>query len=486
MPILSQGASIDLAVNGDSTLTLQSPVGGFVTVENPVGTVIWRGGQSSRQIDVKSGTVRITANTRDVDYALNTDPLNGIPVLYDPLTGQMSANGSPVSGAGNSAAAISKIFSGAGTAISLNTTIVTQHPARRASFSAVKLVYGNWSTSGTITVTTCRVSPTPTHQNDGSATTWTTIVLPSAGVVPQASGTGNDIVPGILVSDVIPVASVARTDDTTKNALLQCRSYFAAAASGISLGGSDIAAFNASSAASGMQFAARTPAGDATATFTASQQPLEAGSWIVPAGVIFYYPGVKSITLASAGDSLQKGHLTTGGATGWVERMAGLLCTSTVEVSPCVWAWTGQTHAASISIARSLITTLKPTYLVFAAWSPNDAAAGSHTQAIFDAGLARALDLIEYCRQNGVKPVIVTCMPWNGLTQAESDRRRALNATLRTLSNVARIVDAAAVLEDPANPKNMVSWGDSGDGLHPNDAGHAAVATAAAAGGPLA
>jgi hypothetical protein len=100
MPILSQGASIDLAVNGDSTLTLQSPVGGFVTVENPVGTVIWRGGQSSRQIDVKSGTVRITANTRDVDYALNTDPLNGIPVLYDPLTGQMSANGSPVSGAG--------------------------------------------------------------------------------------------------------------------------------------------------------------------------------------------------------------------------------------------------------------------------------------------------------------------------------------------------------------------------------------------------
>jgi hypothetical protein len=100
MPILAQGASIDLAVNGDSTLTLQSPAGGFVTVENPVGTVIWRGGQSSRQIDVKSGTVRITANTRDVDYALNTDPLNGIPVLYDPLTGQMSANGSPVSGAG--------------------------------------------------------------------------------------------------------------------------------------------------------------------------------------------------------------------------------------------------------------------------------------------------------------------------------------------------------------------------------------------------
>ncbi len=101
MPILTQGNSIDLTANGDSTLTLQSPVGGFVTVENPVGTVIWRGGQSSRQIDIKSGTVRITANTRDVDYALNTDPLGGVPVLYDQLTGQMTANGSPVSGAGN-------------------------------------------------------------------------------------------------------------------------------------------------------------------------------------------------------------------------------------------------------------------------------------------------------------------------------------------------------------------------------------------------
>ena len=30
------------------------------------------------------------------------------------------------------------------------------------------------------------------------------------------------------------------------------------------------------------------------------------GSWIVPAGVIFYYPGVRSITLASAGTSLQR------------------------------------------------------------------------------------------------------------------------------------------------------------------------------------
>lgn len=492
-------------------------------------------------------------------------------VAQDPTTGQQYAGGSPVSGAGNGQiAAINKIFSGAGTAISSGTTIVTQHPARRTSFTGAKLVYGNWSTAAAISISAAVAYPTATHQEAAAPTTSTShsvgtlsgvvitgtagqfsctaassllqvgMQLPISGTaggtgsitgysnpttyyviatngsttftlsatpggvpitttagtptgltysfaayLPAATGSGNDIVPSLYVTGMLPITSLARTDDTTKNALLQCRTYFAAAASGISLGGTDIATFNASSAASGMQFAARTPAGDATATFTASQQPLEAGSWIVPAGVIFYYPGVRSITLASAGDSLQKGHLTTGSATGWVERMAGLLCTATVEVSPCVWAWTGQTHAASIAIARNIVATLKPTYQVFASWSPNDAAAGSHTQAIFDAGLARALDMIEFCRQNGVKPVIVTCAPWTSLTQAESDRRRALNVTLRSLSNVARIVDAATVLEDPANTKNLLAAYDTGDGLHWNDAGHAAVAVAGAAGGPL-
>jgi hypothetical protein len=499
-------------------------------------------------LDPKSGDVEIEYDNNSVDKF------------------SMKSVASLVSGAGTgTAAALSKPFSGAGTAIGANTSIVTQHAARRPAFSAAKLVYGNWGAAPYV-ISAAVAYPTATHQEaaapassvshsagvltgvvitglagqfsctaapsllqvgmqltisgvlggtgtitgyanptnyyiiatDGSAAftlsatpggvpittttgTPTGLTYTFGAYVPASTGTGNGIVPSLYATGILTIPSLARTDDTTKTALLQCRTYFAAAASGLSLGGTDIATFNASSAANGMQFAARTPAGDATATFTATQQPLEAGSWIVPAGVIFYYPGVRSITLASAGDSLQKGHLTTGSATGWVERLSNKLSNTTTEVSPCIWAWTGQTHAASVAIARNIVATLKPNYLVFAAWSPNDAAAGSHTQAIFDAGLARALDLLEYCRQNGVRAVIVTCAPWTSLNAAESTRRQALNATIRSLSSVATIVDAAAVLEDPANTKNLLAAYDTGDGLHWNDAGHEAVAVAAKA-----
>lgn len=477
MPSIAAGANVSGTFTYQDSVTVQAAEG-YARFECPIGTIVAEFSGSRTFGPYDTTTYKITS-LKGALYYETADGNKISNVTLDGSSGALAANGGRLSGLIGTPAANAKIFSGAGTAISLGTTIVTQHPARRSSFSAVKLVYGNWDTSGTITVTTCRVSPTPTHTDLGSTTTWTTVTLPSSGVVPQASGTGNDIVPGMLVSNVIPVASVARSDDTTKTALLQCRSYFAAAASGLSLGGTDIANFNASSAANGMQFAARTPAGDATATFTSTQQPLEAGSWIVPAGVIFYYPGVRSVTLAAAGDSLQKGHLTTGSATGWVERLANKLSTNAIEVSPCIWAWTGQTHAASISIARSVVSNLKPNYLVFAAWSPNDASAGSHTQAIFDAGLARALDLIEFCRQNGVQPVLMTAMPWNSLNASENTRRQTLNATIRTLANVAVIVDAASVLEDPANTKNLLAAYDSGDGLHPNDAGHEAVATAA-------
>ena len=93
----------------------------------------------------------------------------------------------------------------------------------------------------------------------------------------------------------------------------------------------------------------------------------------------------------------------------------------------------------------------------------------------------RALDLIEFCRQNGVKSIIMTAMPWNSLHANENTRRQALSVTLRTLSSVATIVDAArqSTPEDPANTKNLLAAYDTGDGLLPNDAGHEAVAVAA-------
>jgi hypothetical protein len=124
-----------------------------------------------------------------------------------------------------------------GTAISLGTTMVTQHPAEYA-FVGAQLFYENQSGSS-YTVSKARCASTATHQSIASTETWYDATFSgsaSGAVAASPSGSASDTQGSFLLSDFIPVISVARTDDTTKTPLLQVRSYFAAAANGLSVG----------------------------------------------------------------------------------------------------------------------------------------------------------------------------------------------------------------------------------------------------------
>jgi lysophospholipase L1-like esterase len=56
--------------------------------------------------------------------------------------------------------------------------------------------------------------------------------------------------------------------------------------------------------------------------------------------------------------------------------------------------------------------------------------------------------------------------------------RRQLNAWLRTDSPFDAVIDLDAALRDPADPSRMAADYDSGDHLHPGDAGNRAMAEA--------
>lgn len=400
-----------------------------------------------------------TTNPRNVDKAIATE-VNNVSFL--------------VKSSKRSTAAAQKVFSGAGTAVGAGLTIINQIPSA-ADFSAVQLVYANWSGSA-VTINGAKVASAPTHQNDGAALTWSTVTFAGStlGTVPAAvSGTGNDIVPGFLVSDVIPVTSVARTDDTTKSPLLQVRTYSAGASSAISLGGTDIANFNASSTAGGMQWAARIPAGDLVTTLSASQ-PLEAGTWINPASVKFFH-NTEAFTVATIGDSLTRGQGSTSGAAGWPARLQQLQPIANTKVGLANFAWSGQLHAASMGIGKQVISGVKPNALVFFAWSPNDAAGNDATM---NSTWARTLEMIELCRQNGVIPIVCTSGPVNSYTAQQDARIKAQNTRVRQLPNI--VFDFASVLEDTADRSKILPAYDSGDGLHYSDAGYQAMANLAA------
>jgi lysophospholipase L1-like esterase len=92
--------------------------------------------------------------------------------------------------------------------------------------------------------------------------------------------------------------------------------------------------------------------------------------------------------------------------------------------------------------------------------------------------------LIARARSKGLKIYASTLLPYEGTTfpgyfTAEGEAiRKEFNAWLRTSKEYDGIVDFDALLRDPAQPGRMRPALDSGDHLHPNDAGYKAMADA--------
>ena len=84
-------------------------------------------------------------------------------------------------------------------------------------------------------------------------------------------------------------------------------------------------------------------------------------------------------------------------------------------------------------------------------------------------------------RARGIKVILGTLLPYQGTeyyTSAGEAKRQAVNAWIRTTSGADGVVDFDHVMRSTANPAVLNPAYDSGDHLHPNDAGYAAMAAA--------
>ncbi|MFS2044916.1 SGNH/GDSL hydrolase family protein, partial [Stenotrophomonas geniculata] len=96
--------------------------------------------------------------------------------------------------------------------------------------------------------------------------------------------------------------------------------------------------------------------------------------------------------------------------------------------------------------------------------------------------------LAEQARGRGIRIVGATLTPFAGALPGtpladyyhpdKDALRRQLNAWLRTDSPFDAVIDLDAALRDPADPSRMAAAYDSGDHLHPGDAGNRAIAEA--------
>jgi lysophospholipase L1-like esterase len=92
--------------------------------------------------------------------------------------------------------------------------------------------------------------------------------------------------------------------------------------------------------------------------------------------------------------------------------------------------------------------------------------------------------VIERARERGLKIYGGTLLPFEGAAQSgyftpEGEaKRQAVNHWIRTSSAFDGVIDFDRVMRDPASPSRLLPAYDSGDHLHPNDAGYRAMAEA--------
>ena len=89
--------------------------------------------------------------------------------------------------------------------------------------------------------------------------------------------------------------------------------------------------------------------------------------------------------------------------------------------------------------------------------------------------------IIERAHMHGIKVAGATIMPVEGVTTYSENGesvRQAVNQWIRTSGAFDAIIDFDALTRDSANPKRLRSEFDSGDHVHPNDAGNQAMADA--------
>jgi len=101
-----------------------------------------------------------------------------------------------------------------------------------------------------------------------------------------------------------------------------------------------------------------------------------------------------------------------------------------------------------------------------------------------DAIIAGYRQMIARAHARGVRVVGATLLPYQGAIEGQyySDegetKREAVNAFIRTAKEFDGVIDFDAAVRDSANPLRFNPAYDSGDHLHPNDAGYAAMAAA--------
>lgn len=95
--------------------------------------------------------------------------------------------------------------------------------------------------------------------------------------------------------------------------------------------------------------------------------------------------------------------------------------------------------------------------------------------------IAAITEAVSQAKAQKMKVFLATLLPYEGAVYYNTDgeaKRQAVNAFIRSQPGVDGVIDFEKALQDPSNPLALFPAYDSGDHLHPNDAGYQVMANA--------
>jgi hypothetical protein len=135
---------------------------------------------------------------------------------------------------------------------------------------------------------------------------------------------------------------------------------------------------------------------------------------------------------------------------------------------------------------EALLPAVRPSYAALPGWTYNDKTGDIKAdQTAAELFLARLLSAIELCEANGIIPIIFTPFPRDAKSMTEvqvKPWRWLRDAALALRSSTVIVIDASAILgqQEQSQFTGTYKPGASDEEVHPNDAGHNALAQALA------
>jgi len=291
-------------------------------------------------------------------------------------------------------------------------------------------------------------------------------------------GSLNTSRPALAYSDWIVVSDGVAQQ--TRPPMLICRSFLAKAGRAVTPMATDLAAFNAEPSFLGRQIWGVHQPGDATDP-AASLADARAHPFIIP-HMVQSRGNVAGATVLCVGDSLTRGQGSTSQHSSWGMRAAARLSQVDRPVSFVNAGWSGQSSDDYLSNGATQLAAIAPEITCIAPYTPNNVFQLDESARTADVAYYAALRLAQTARRAGGVVVLSTPLPWVSASPTHHAVRLGIVDRVRVLGSAGvPILDFDRVLSTGGDRPGLRPEFDSGDGLHVNDAGYAAMAEEAIA-----